>query len=240
MQRYFAENNDINNIILNKDDIFHITKVMRNNVDDEFQIVCNSEVFQAKILNINLFKFEVISKIEDNRENDGYIRLLYCIPKGEKLDLVIQKAVELGCSEIVLVNSSRCVRKLENTKDSNKLVRFHKIIKEASEQCKRNKMMKLSDIISYKDIKKYTGDLSYIAYENSESSLLDLYQEIKNAPGKTINILIGAEGGFSLEEVEYANSCGYKTITLGKRILRSETSCLYVLSLLTFFMEAKL
>ena len=239
MQRYFA--NKINeNIILNENDIFHIQKVMRSKIGDKFQIAVDNEAFIAEIVSFNPFKFKICKKINACPELDGYIRLLYCLPKGEKLDLVIQKAVELGVSEIVLVNSSRCVRKIDTKDKDKKIVRFNKIIKEASEQCKRIKLMKLEDIINYNDIKNYSADKSFVAYENSEEPLSSLYNDFKNINGKVINILIGSEGGFSLEEVEYAKKNGYKSISLGNRILRSETSCFYALSLLSFFMEAKL
>jgi 16S rRNA (uracil1498-N3)-methyltransferase len=239
MQRYFAKK--INeNIILSENDIFHIQKVMRSKIGDKFQVVVDNEAFYAEITSFNPFSFKIIEKINNSPELDGYIRLLYCLPKGEKLDLVIQKAVELGVKEIVLVNSSRCVRKIDEKDKDKKLSRFNKIIKEASEQCKRVELMKLEDIIDYKDINKYNADKSFIAYENSDEQLSSLYEDFKDINDKTINILIGSEGGFSIEEVEYAIKCGYKSISLGKRILRSETSCFYALSLLSFFMEAKL
>jgi len=239
MQRYFAEY--INgNITLNKDDIFHITKVMRSRVGDEFQIVIDAKLYLVRINSLDPFSFKILKILEEEHELNGYIRLLYCVPKGEKLDLVIQKAVELGASEIVLVNSSRCVRKLDKSISSNKLVRFNKIIKEASEQCKRSNLLKLTDIIDYKDIKNYIADKSFIAYEACDSTLSNLYLDLKDISGKTINVIIGSEGGFSKEEVDYAISCGYKPISLGSRILRSETSCFYAISLISFFMEAKL
>jgi 16S rRNA (uracil1498-N3)-methyltransferase len=239
MQRYFAETID-GNITLNKDDIFHITKVMRSRVGDTFQIVTDDKLYLAKVVSIDPFSFSISETLNENHELNGYIRLLYCLPKGEKLDLVIQKAVEMGASEIVLVNSSRCVRRLDKSNSSSKLVRFNKIIKEASEQCKRSNLMKLTDIIDYKDIGNYKADKSFIAYEASDTTLKDLDKELRGISNKTINVLVGSEGGFSKEEVDYAVSKNYKVITLGNRILRSETSCFYILSLLSFYMEANL
>lgn len=236
MQRYFA--NKINdNIILNEDDIFHITKVMRSNKNDLFEIVCNEELYLAKITNLKPFSFEIVEKTNENNELTGYIRLLYCLPKGEKLDLVIQKAVEIGASEIVLVNSSRCVRKITKEEFKKKKDRFNKIIKEASEQCKRTKLMKLSDVIEYKEINKYEADKQFICYEKCGDNASNFKDQLLDIKNKTINVLVGSEGGFSEEEVEYAISNGFKSVSLGKRILRSETSCIYVLSILAFFME---
>lgn len=235
MQRYFVKR-DNDNIILNKDDIFHITKVMRSKINDQFEVCDENKVYLCEITSFNPFNFKVIKEIVENNEIDGHIRLLYCVPKGDKLDLVIQKACELGCNEIVLINSERCVRKINNDEFSKKLVRFNKIIKEASEQSKRTKLMKINSLIDYKDINKFNSDESFIAYEKSDSKLLNLEDELKELKGKTINILVGAEGGFSLEEVKLAEKYGYKNITLGARILRSETACFYVLSLFSFYM----
>jgi len=239
MQRYFADIVD-NNIVLKKDDIFHIVTVMRNGAGDKIHIVANKKTYLATIVSTNPFSFKINNEIVETHEINGKIRLLYCLPKGEKLDLVIQKAVELGVSEIVLVQSSRCVRKIEKDNFSNKLVRFNKIIKEASEQSRRSELAKLVDLIDFKDIIKYKADISFIAYENCKSSLANFGSLLKNSNGKTINILIGSEGGFSEDEVEYCAKNGYEVISLGNRILRSETSCIYALSLISFFMESGL
>lgn len=236
MQRYFAIKNS-ENIILSEDDIFHISKVMRNRPGDKIEIVDNSGKLNiCEITNVNPFEFKIINSINEDHENNSRITLFYCLPKGEKLDLVIQKAVELGVYEVVLVNSNRCVRKY-NDDFSRKLVRFQSIIKEASEQCKRTRLMILDKVIDIKDLGNYKADLNYIAYEKSNSSLNDLKEELLNSKNKSINIIIGSEGGFDPEEVTLCEKNGYKVISLGKRILRSETSCFYILSLLSFFTE---
>jgi 16S rRNA (uracil1498-N3)-methyltransferase len=97
--------------------------------------------------------------------------------------------------------------------------------------------MKLEDVISFKEIVNYKADVSFIAYENSTNSLNDLNKMLENISGKTVNVIVGAEGGLTKEEVELALNDGYQEITLGKRILRSETACFYILSLLSFFMD---
>ena len=237
MQRYIGKIEN-EHIILEKDDIFHIVKVMRMHKGDYFDVLIpNSGVYLCQINNNEQFDFSIVKKIEENHEVDGYIRLLYCIPKGEKLDFVIQKSVELGADEIVLVNSSRCVRKLDKSNISNKLVRFNKIIKEATEQCKREKVLKLTDIIDFSDIGKYQADVKLIPYENTKESVYNLSNKLNNVRGKVVNVIVGCEGGFSEDEVSYAKKNGFEEISLGKRILRSETSCIYILSLLSFYME---
>ncbi len=238
MQRYFVEINDSNEVIFSKEDIFHISKVMRMKVNDEIEIVNDSKLYLAKITSFNpSLKVQIIKEIDRKTELDTYIRLLYCIPKGEKLDLVIQKACELGVDEIVLVNSSRCVAKIDKNNVNKKIERFSKIIKEASEQSKRLKFMKLSDVIDYKDINKYDADLSLIAYEKEDPKVSSLKKILEEKEYKIINVLVGAEGGFSEEEVDYAIKNGYKSISLGRRILRSETACFYLLSILSYYAE---
>lgn len=236
MQRYFLKKE--NNYLLTNDDIFHILKVMRMKLFDNFEIVNNEGVFLVKITSITPFLYEIVKKIDENNEINGYIRLLYCIPKGEKLDLVIQKSVELGVNEVVLINSSRSIAKIDNKNKEKKLERFSKIIKEASEQAKRDKLMKLDEVIDYKDIDKFKADLSFIAFENeSKNDEIKILSYLDKIKGKCVNILIGPEGGFSKEEVEYAKENDFILTSLGKRILRSETACFSLVSLLSYFMN---
>lgn len=238
MQRYFATKDKFENIVINPDDVFHIQKVMRMKIGDIIEINCDGAIYHAKILSFTpTFSFETIDCIKENHEVDGYIRLLYCLPKGDKTDLVIQKAVELGASEIVLINSTRSIAKITKENKSKKIDRFHKIIKEASEQSKRTRLLKLEDVISFKELENYPADLSLIAYENTDFTSEDLLDELSSIKGKIVNVLVGAEGGITKEELEISKKIGYKEISLGKRILRSETACLYILSLLSFYME---
>lgn len=237
MQRYFASKDNKGNIIICNDDIFHITHVMRMKINDEFEINNDGDIFLCKIISLSPFKFDIIKETKENHELDGYIRLLYCLPKGEKTDLVIQKAVELGANEIVLINSTRSIAKITKENKDKKLIRFNKIIKEASEQSKRTRLLKLTDVITFKELNNYKSDVSFIAYENTSLTSEDLLNELSNIKGKTVNVIIGAEGGITLEELNIAKSLGYKEISLGKRILRSETACFYILSLLSFYME---
>lgn len=237
MQRYFATFDKFKNIVLYEDDIFHITKVMRMKISDNFEINADGILYLAKVSSINPFKFEIIKEIEENHELSGYIRLLYCLPKGDKVDFVIQKSVELGVSEVVLINSSRSIKKITNDKKEEKIKRYQKIIKEASEQSKRDKLMILNDVITFNEIHNYKGDINLIAYENSKNTIEDLKNILSSIKGKKINIIVGCEGGITKEELNIAKNNKYIDITLGNRILRSETACLYILSLISFYME---
>lgn len=237
MQRYFVSFKNVDDIILSEDDIFHITHVMRMNNGDNFEINNDGDIYVALITNVNPFEFKIIKNIEEDHEISKDITLLYCIPKGDKIDLVLQKATELGVKNIVLINSSRTVAKINSSNKEKKLIRFNKIIKEAVEQCKRTYKPEILDIIDYKDIKKYLCDLNFIAYENCNDKVSDLKTLLNNFNKKSISILIGAEGGFSKEEIDYALNLGFSEISLGKRILRSETSVFYLMSVLSFYFE---
>lgn len=237
MQRYFATYDKNQNIVINNDDIFHIQKVMRMNIGDTFEVNADGDLKIAEITSNSPFSFKIIKEINENHELNGYVRLLYSLPKGEKTDLVIQKAVELGCSEIVLINSERSIAKITKENKEKKIIRFNKIIKEASEQSKRTKLCKLNDVIDFKDIAKYPADFSLIAYENTEFTSKDLIEILPSLRDKTINIIIGAEGGISKKELEMAKNTGYREISLGKRILRSETACIFILSILSLYLD---
>lgn len=235
MQRYFIDESK-ENIQLSDEQIHHIKNVMRMHVDDEIEIIYKEEGFIYKIVSLNPFEITQVSKIKNSSELNVNLVLLYCLPKGDKLELVIQKATEIGVNEIVLVKSSRCISKFTNDDFRRKRDRYIKIATEASEQSHRFKVPKIEKMINYKDIAKLHFDYAYIAYENEDlGSFKDDISKIKK--GDRVAILIGPEGGFSLEEVEYAEKCNYKSITLGKRILRSETACISSLSVLAYLFE---
>lgn len=237
MQRYFASYDKFKNIVICDDDIFHITKVMRMRPGDQFEINLDGDIKLAEFVSSSPFSYKIIKEFNENHEIEGYIRLLYCLPKGEKTDLVIQKAVELGANEVVLINSERSIAKITKENKDKKILRFNKIIKEASEQSKRTNLMKLNDVISFKEISNYPGDINLIAYENTNNTVKNLSNILKDAKGKTVNVIIGAEGGISKSELQIALGNNYQEISLGKRILRSETACFYILSLLSFHMD---
>ena len=239
MQRYFVEGN-INAFSFSDNDIFHITKVMRMKENDNIEVVCNQKCYLCKIININPFQIDVIDELKEDRELDIDVTLLYCLPKGEKLDLVIQKATELGVNHIIGVESSRTIVHYEKNKIESKLQRFNKIMKEASEQSHRLVVPTFEDILPYEKAISLEYDYKFIAFEEeciNENNLFSLFKNIK--PNSRVCLLVGAEGGFSKEEVLLANKKGFINVSLGKRILRSETAAIYVLATLSFVRESK-
>ena len=234
MQRYFV---DLETGLLSQDDIFHITKVMRFKVGDTFELVAKNAVFVMKIEEINPLRYVEVSS-RPLKEDDYKITLLYCLPKGDKLELVIQKATELGVNEIIGLISSRTIVRLDNKDRAKKLIRYKKILKEASEQCHRDTVPCFDGIYDYKELNKFKFDYMFIADEDESGNTSSFYNQILEIKkGSSIAILVGAEGGFSREEVDFACSLGYKKVSLGKRILRSETAAIASLSILSFILE---
>lgn len=236
MQRYFVEKIIDDQVIISKEQEHHIVKVMRMRMGENITCVNDGKVYFCEISSISPLKVEVKEELSENNELDVNVTLLYCLPKGDKLDLVLQKATELGVNEIILVQSERCIAKIKKEDETRKLIRFKQIVKEASEQSKRCKLPVVEKIIQYKDIAKFNFDHKFIAYENEkEETFFEKLQNVKK--GESIGILIGSEGGFSLKEVEFAKENNYHSISLGKRILRSETAVFYALSAISFITE---
>lgn len=240
MQHYFVNRKEDNRFIFDKETSHHLINVMR--VHNNETIIC---VYEKKFYkcNIEINGKEINAIISEefniNNELNMHINLIYGIPKGDKLDLVLQKATELGVKEITLLNSERSIVKFDSSKLDSKYERFNKIIKNAAEQSKRNIIPILNKPINIENIP--LNDINLIAYEeesvNNQSTLFNILNNDLN--NKIINIVIGPEGGFSEKEVEYLVNKGYKRVSLGKRILRSETACLDLISIIAFMGERK-
>ena len=238
MQRYCVDEINGNSPVFNKDQVHHIVNVMRMKVNDQITISYNNEAFLCEIKNVNPLKVDIIENLHEEHELKNNVTLLYCLPKGEKLDLVVQKATELGVHEIVLVQSERCIAKITKENKDKKLVRLNKIALEASEQSKRTFVPIIEKVMNYKDLSKLDFDHKFIAYENEDDTTFkEQLEAIKE--NESIAVLVGAEGGFSVKEVEDAKSWGYKSVSLGRRILRSETAVFYALTAIGFVLENK-
>lgn len=237
MQRYFAT--IINqNVILTKDDNFHLTRVMRAKKGDEIEVVDeNKNLFIATITNPNPLEIKVINQIERDTELKNHITLLYVMAKGEKTDWVIQKATELGVHKIVLLESKRSVVRVEANKIESKVTRFIKIAKEASEQSKRLLIPEITILPNFKAISDISADIKLIADEEEANNPTPLYDILSNAKEKSFALLVGPEGGFDREEVVYAKSSGYRPISLGKRVLRSETAAIHMVGMIGSYLE---
>ena len=239
MQRYFGRKLH-NDILLNEDDIYHLTKVMRARVGENIEVVADDKVYFCEIESLKPLSIVARKLIKEDNELPNYIILLACLLKGDKMDFVLQKATELGVSEVVLLTSERTIIKIKNHQQDLKLGRYQKILKEAAEQSKRSKIPTIQNIISFERIDEIDADLKLIAYEGNKNNLAVFNKKISSVKaGKKIAVLIGPEGGFSLGEVQSARNHGFIPIGLGSRILRAETASLYVLSVIANRLEEK-
>lgn len=223
MQQYFIENelhvNDLSD--LREDVIYHLTKVLRC-TNEEFRVVdANHDIYLCRLENK---KARVIEKLEENNELDVDITAIVSLIKSDKFELTLQKLTELGVKRIVPYNAKRSV--VKENKPEKKLERYKKILMEASEQSHRNIIPEIEKAIDFKDLKNYMSDLNLIAYEKED---INSKSELK---AKSITFIIGPEGGFTSDEVDSIKALGFKSISLGKRILRAETAALYLSSLI--------
>lgn len=239
MQRYFGRIVE-KQVILDESDQYHLVKVMRAKVGEQVEVVCEGKLFLAAVVSVKPLKITTIAQIKENNELKNDVVLVASLLKGDKLDLVLQKATELGVEEIVLLQSERSIAKIRNLDKDFKFERFNRIVKEAAEQSKRTRLPLLYRIIKMDQLPEVDADVKLMAYEGEQgatSSFLSAVKSVKS--GQRIAVLIGPEGGFSVDEVNEAKEYGYQTVSLGRRILRAETASFYALSVLAAHLERK-
>ncbi len=239
MQRYFARTVG-ERVILNDDDVFHLTRVMRARKGDNIEVVSDGMVYLAEVQSLRPLVISLVKRIRENNELFNDVILIASLIKGEKMDLALQKATELGVSEIVLLQTERSVVKIKKDDKDVKFARFNKILKEAAEQSKRSKIPALYRLIDMANLRTVEADVRLIAYEGMEGNTESFNKVLQNIkPKDKIAIIIGPEGGFSEKEIDIATHLGYKKISLGRRILRSETASFYALSVISNYLERK-
>lgn len=243
MQKYFINHElQLNqSFIIDIDDQHHIEKVMRNRNGDHIICVDTNHIqYLCTIESVSEGKIQAIEKLDINNELDIEVTLIYALPKGDKFEFVLQKACELGVSHIIPLQSKRCVVKMTKEKFEKKLSRYQKILKEASEQSGRNCIPDIYPVITLKEIKNYLQDYNLVAYEETAKAhqhgqLFETLNQLQT--GDHLVIIVGCEGGFDALEIEVLNQMGVKCCSLGKRILRSETAPLYLLSVIGYSRE---
>ena len=236
MNRFFGLIKD-NKITLSEESIHHLINVLRLEINEEIEVVIDEKVYLAKIKSLKPLDISLIKEINENRETNINIYLAFSLLKGGHDDLLIQKCVELGVNTFYPYISERTIISLKNENEKDKrLLRFKKIIEGASEQSKRLIFPDIAKISSFKEIMNISINNRYIAYEGEAMKSNTLFKELpKIKKGDGVLILIGPEGGFSIKEIELAKSKGFKAISLGKRILRAETACMYASALLSTY-----
>jgi len=244
MQRFFVEPDQVKDkeIWIIGADVNHIKNVLRmkpgealriSNQSDREYICCIREISNEKII----AKIQSVQNTQIELPSDIY--LFQGMPKSDKMELIIQKAVELGIHEIIPVVTQRTVVKLDRKKEEYKRKRWQSIAEGAAKQSGRMYIPEVTPVKTFKEALKYSKKITrkIIPYELADQmeDTKDFLRQIR--PGESIGVFIGPEGGFSPEEISQAINYQIRPVTLGKRILRTETAGLAVLSVLMFALE---
>lgn len=241
MDRFFVEKKNVNlennTCIIEGEDVKHISKVLRCRVGEALEICDNdNNEYICEITNIDKSEVQlnIIDKVDIKRESDLKIKVYQGLPKGPKMEMILQKLTEVGVDEIILVQTKRTVVKVEDKKEDKKIERWERIIYEAAKQSKRGKIPKLRGILSFKealsDMNK--NDLNIAPYENERTK--SIKQAIKGQDINNIGIFVGPEGGFEDTEIKAIEDIGGQSVSLGPRILRTETASLVASSIVLY------
>ena len=224
-------------------DVNHISHVLRMKPGEQFYVTDGERqgkyLCALKSVSAEQVVCDIVQNITDTTELPCEIVLYQGLPKADKMELIIQKAVELGASRIVPVETKRSVVKLDAKKAQAKISRWQGIAEAAAKQSKRDVIPVIGELVTLKEALKEAADfeVSMMPYENAEGMAFTrkLLEGIQ--PGQRVAIFVGPEGGFDESEVEAALSMGTKPMTLGRRILRTETAGLAILSMLVYVLE---
>ncbi len=246
MYRFFVTTEQLNRapLALEGEDYNHIRNVLRMKQGEEVllcdggdkEYLCAITSYDTQTEQVFL---EVVDVFGNARELSTKITLFQGYPKGDKLETIIQKAVELGAYEVVPVMMKRCVVKLDDKKAKKKVERFNAISLSAAKQSKRGIVPQVRQVMNVQQACSYAKDMDMIIlpYENAEGMEYSKKVLSEAATHKHIGVFIGPEGGFESSEVEMIQKIGGKVISLGHRILRTETAGMTILSLLMFHLE---
>ena len=247
MYQFFVEPEQIDvagkRVIIRGDDVNHIKNVLRMRPGEEVAVSngIDGREYRCGILALeeDCVRLELRFIKEDGVELPAKIYLFQGLPKADKMELIIQKAVELGAFQVIPVAMKRCVVKLDEKKADSKIKRWQGIAEAAAKQSKRGVIPTVAPVMSYAQAVKMASemDLKLVPYELAEGmeQTKQLIESVK--PGQRIAIFIGPEGGFDPEEIRTATEAGIHPITLGKRILRTETAGFTTIAWLMYQLE---
>lgn len=247
MSKFFVKANQIkeNKINIEGEDVNHIKNVLRLNISDKINICDsdNSKNYECEITNINSKKIEciILNELKNSSEGNVELHIYQGLPKSDKMEFVIQKGTELGVSKFIPVNFKRCIVKISKKDELKKIDRWNKISEVAAKQCGRDIIPIVTNIENIntlcEKIKKY--DIVLVAYENEKENYIknELMHLKKDKKQYKIAVVIGPEGGIDEEEIDKLEKSGAKIVTLGKRILRTETVALQVSSIIMYELE---
>lgn len=245
MYQFFVEPHQIcdKTVTILGSDVNHIKNVLRMKVGEELAVSNGVDGREYRCAIASLEEESVICELrfvkEDGVELSSQVYLFQGLPKADKMELIIQKAVELGVHAVVPVAAKRCVVKLDDKKAKSKIARWQSIAEAAAKQSKRRIMPEVTEVMSFKEALAFVKDfdVKIIPYELAEnmSKTKEIIEGLR--PGQKIAVFIGPEGGFEEAEVQSAMGMGVEPVTLGKRILRTETAGFTVMSWIMYKLE---
>ena len=244
MPRFFVSKDKISDgrVVISGEDAHHISFSLRMAAGEEID-VCDGEGVQYRCtlscLDGETVEAQIISACDGEGELPVTVTLYQAYPKGDKLETIIQKSVELGCHRIVPFESERCIKRPKSDKIEKQKQRMNKIAVEAAKQCGRSTLPCVETPLSFEEAisDALNSELAVFCYENCRAKTLRALLEEKGEGIKSVSVIVGCEGGFSEREAEYIESLGAHAVTLGKRILRCETAPLFALSALSYYYE---
>lgn len=231
--RFFTENIDEREAILTGDEPRHAVQVLRMRAGD-LAVLCDGKGtdYLARLESADKYtcRFSVLEKSHNTAEPDIYLRLFQAMPKGDKMEFIVQKAVECGASEIIPFFSKRCVSRPDSKAIIKKTERYRRIALEAAKQCGRGIIPKVGEAVEFSALTELISgeNTGILFYECAELPLKSAVSDFKH----NVDIIIGSEGGFEPSEAAYLTERGLAVASLGKRILRCETAPIAAISIL--------
>lgn len=248
MYKFFIETNQINkdSIQIKGEDVNHIKNVLRLKLTDKIQI-CNKDnkkTYECEIKELGKQSIEckIVEELNYTTESNVYVHLLQGLPKAEKMETIIQKTTEIGVSEITPIIMERCIVKLDEKSKQKKCERWQKIAEVAAKQSKRDVIPKVNLPLNlknaYENLRNY--DIVLVAYEEEQNTTIkQILKQLHNKEKVKIAIIIGPEGGIEEQEIQYLKQNGAKIVSLGKRILRTETAPIVMAGIIMYELEGE-
>lgn len=239
--KFFVKNNQIveNKIYIKDSDVNHIKNVLRKNTGDRLSVVSDGIEYEVEIDKLSSDNIEC--NIMDKKTADlggPKLTIFQGLAKADKIEYIIQKCSELGVEEVVPVEFKRCVVKLDGKDKLKKIERWQKIAEVAAKQSLRNDILKVQKIINFNQLLENFEEYDYVimAYEKEEKSLKSVIKNIKDINSK-IAVIIGPEGGIDELEAKKMIDAGAESVSLGKRILRTETAPVAISAIIMYELE---
>jgi len=243
MYKFFVNENQINNEMIEVigEDVNHIKNVLRINSGEKIEVcdITNSINYLCEIVELDnkVVRCKILNMLENKTESNLYLHIFQGLPKAEKMETIIQKTTEIGVSEITPLVMRRCVVKLDDKSAIKKVERWQKIAEVAAKQSKRDKIPQINLPIALKNVyeKIENYDIVLVAYENEEeNSIKQVLSKISRKQNLKVAVIIGPEGGIDEYEIIELQKHNVQTISLGKRILRTETAPIVLSSIIMY------